>query len=134
MTVRIRTLVMVAALLFTSAGAMAQDQIADKNTTVQPDVPKTTTPSIADIGFVNEIEFGLRGTSFSSDTVDRARFQRYQDLRDGGALNRFRFEKGTSEYALNLQADHVGYRDQRFFGAFDNFGKLKASFEWNQVP
>jgi MtrB/PioB family decaheme-associated outer membrane protein len=135
MTMRTRTLVMVAALLLTAAGATAQDQNTDKNATVQPDVPKTTTtPAIADIGFVNEIQFGLRGTSFSSDTVDRARFQRYQDLRDGGTLDRFRFLKGSAAYSLNLQADHVGYRDQRFFGAFDNFGKVKASFEWNQVP
>src|SRR5262249_39765505 len=40
----------------------------------------------------------------------------------------------TSGYGWNLQADHVGYRDQRFFGSYNNFGKVKASFEWNQIP
>ncbi len=33
-----------------------------------------------------------------------------------------------------MQADHVGYRDQRFYGALNDYGKVKVSFEWNQIP
>ncbi len=108
---RTRLFVMVAALLLASAGAKAQQQ--DANT--------------------NQIDFGFRGTSFG-DNPDKARFERYRDLRDGGFLDRFRFTRETGSWLVNLQADHVGYRDQRFSGAFNNYGKVKASFEWNQTP
>ena len=34
-----------------------------------------------------------------------------------------------------VQADHVGYRDQRFSASVNNFGKLKASFVgWSMLP
>ena len=108
---RTRLLLMVAALLLASAGAKAQ----------QPDAN------------TNQIDLGFRGTSFG-DNADQARFERYRDLRDGGFLDRFRFTRETGQWLFNLQADHVGYRDQRYSGAFNNYGKVKASFEWNQIP
>ena len=30
--------------------------------------------------------------------------------------------------------DHAGYRDQRYTAGFNEYGKLKASFQWDQVP
>ncbi len=125
---RTRYIVMAAALLLVSAGAKAQEAPA-----AQPDVPKAAAPSIPEFGFVNEIEFGARGTSFDAGS-DKARFQRYQDLRDGATLDKIRFSKSTDSWLVDLQADHVGYRDQRFSGAFNDYGKVKASFEWNQTP
>ena len=35
---------------------------------------------------------------------------------------------------FKVQADHVGYRDQRYSASYDDYGKLKVSFEWNQTP
>ncbi|MGE5242702.1 MAG: MtrB/PioB family outer membrane beta-barrel protein [Betaproteobacteria bacterium] len=125
---RTRFIGMAAALLLVSAGAGAQEA-----PTAQQDVPKTPAPSIQEFGFVNEIDFGGRATSFDTGS-DKARFQRYQDLRDGATLDKFRFSRSTDSWLFNAQADHVGYRDQRFSGAFNDYGKVKASFQWNQTP
>jgi hypothetical protein len=128
---RTKSLSMVAALLLVSAGAAAQEQAAAGG---QTDAAKTTASAGGgDLRFVNQIDFGIRGTAYGSGSDD-ARFQRYRDLRDGATLDRLRIFRQTNEYQLNLQADHVGYRDQRFFGGYNRYGKLKASFEWNQTP
>src|SRR5215472_6876351 len=128
---RTRLLVMGAALLLVSAGAKAQD--AGNGNAGQRDIPKTTAAAnVPDIELGNQIDFGVRGTTFGAHS-DQARFQRYQDLRDGGFLDRFRFNKETQQYILTAQAEHVGYRDQRFLLGYNNYGKVKASFEWNQV-
>src|SRR5262245_56427898 len=124
---RTRLFVIGAALLLVSAGARAQD--TSTGTAREKEVGKPA----PDIELSNQIDFGFRGTSFGANS-DQARFQRYQDLRDGGFLDRFRFDKRTDRWLFKAQADHVGYRDQRFSAGFDNYGKVKASFEWNQVP
>lgn len=127
---RNRLFTMVAALLLVSGTAMAQDEKSAPAS--QPDVPKAAGAGPEFAGG-NEIDFGGRATSFGSGS-DQARYQRYQDLRDGGTLDKFRLFKETDSYSLKAQADHVGYRDQRFFGSFNNFGSVKATFEWNQIP
>jgi MtrB/PioB family decaheme-associated outer membrane protein len=114
--------VMVAALLLVAAGASAQD------------VANASAPAAgSEFVPVNQIDIGLRGTIFGTNS-DQARFQRYRDLRDGGTLDLFRFTKATPQYKLNLDADHLGYRDQRYSASYDNFGRVKASFEFNQTP
>ena len=123
---------MAAALLLIPAGAAAQD--ATKTTDPgQQDTPKTSAATIPDIPFANQIDFGIRGTAFGTGS-DEARFQRYRDVRDGGFLDRFRMFKDTDAYRYSLQADNVGYRDERFSAAYNRYGKVKASFEWNQIP
>ena len=126
---------MVAALLLVAAGAAGQE--AAKNTTAaaatQKDVVAPATPINPDIPLINEIDLGFRGTSFGNGS-DEARYQHYRDLRDGGMLDRLRIFKDTDGYRYNVQADNVGYRDQRFSGSYQNYGKVKASFEWNQTP
>ena len=81
----------------------------------------------------NFAEFTVRGTAFDSGS-DQARFMRYRDLRDGGTLDVLRFTKSDASMWFNLQADHVGYRDQRFAVGVNDFGKVRASFEYNQIP
>jgi MtrB/PioB family decaheme-associated outer membrane protein len=122
---------MVEALLLISAGAAAQD--VARSETGQPDAPKAVAAANPDIPLVNQIEFGIRGTAFGSGS-DQARFQRYRDVRDGGTLDRLRIYKDTDAYRYSLQADNVGYRDQRYSASYMNYGKVKASFEWNQIP
>src|SRR5690349_17413252 len=115
---RTNTLTMVAALFLVAGGAAAQQ---NSSTTTQPDVAKTVPAATGDIPMVNQVDFGVRGTSYGSDS-DPARYQRYRDLRDGGTVDRFRLVKDTDAYKFSLQADHVGYRDQRFFGSYTNYG------------
>ena len=93
----------------------------------QPDVAKAAKSSSSEFPLVNQIlDIGVRGTSFGVGLGSDARFQRYRDVRDGGTVDRFRLFKDTDTYRYNLQADHVGYRDQRYSASYTNYGKVKA--------
>lgn len=127
---RTRLLATVAALLLVPGAAMAQDE---SGTSPQADVGKSAPAATTEFGYTNQIDFGIRGTIFGSGS-DQARFQRYQDFRDGGTIDRIRLGKATNTYLLKLEADHLGYRDQRLAASYNNYGKVKANFEWNQIP
>src|SRR5947207_1769798 len=81
----------------------------------------------------NVAEFTVRGTSFASGS-DQARFMRYRDLRNGGTLDLLRFTKSTDSHLYTVQGDHLGYRDTRVSASVNSFGRVKASFEFNQIP
>jgi MtrB/PioB family decaheme-associated outer membrane protein len=110
---------------------------------LRPSIARAQTPAAAPTALTGAIdsagseenvaEFAVRGTSYAADS-DEARYQRYRDLRNGGTLDLFRFTKATDSQWFNLQADHVGYRDQRFAASINDYGKMKASFEFNQIP
>jgi MtrB/PioB family decaheme-associated outer membrane protein len=74
------------------------------------------------------------GGRVSNIDGDPARYQHYRDLRDGGTLNLLRYDKSTDAWKVNLEADHVGYRDQRYDGSLNVYGKVKVKFEWDQIP
>ena len=118
-----RSINITAAILLFAAAAAAQD-VAQTATapTASPDIP-----------LVNQIDLGIRGTMFG-DGSDQARYQRYRDLRNGGILDRLRLWKDTDVYRYSVQADNVGYRDQRYAVSYHNYGRLKAEAEWNQIP
>jgi MtrB/PioB family decaheme-associated outer membrane protein len=78
-----------------------------------------------------EVEFGGRLTSVAGDA---GRFQRFRDLRSGPTVDRFRYALDRGTWLASAEADKVGYRDQRFLAAVERYGRVKASFEWNQVP
>ncbi len=119
---RISSFLLVAVVLLAPGRARAQD------TGGQPGA--ATPPSLE---FTNRFDFGWRGTSFD-DNADEARFGRYRDMRDGGFLDRVRFTRETDRWLFGAEADHVGYRDERFSAAYNEYGKVKATFEWNQTP
>jgi MtrB/PioB family decaheme-associated outer membrane protein len=116
-----RTRIIAAALLLIAAGARAQD------------VPQVPVVAIPDIPLINQIDLGIRGTVFGAGS-DEARFQRYRDVRNGGTVDRFRMSKDGDGSRYWVQADNVGYRDQRYAASYRNFGRLKADVEWNQIP
>jgi hypothetical protein len=93
----------------------------------------TTSANDADVRTANFFDVIGRGTVFGSGS-DEARFQRYRDLRDGGTVDVFRYRKDTDSKYVNVSADHIGYRDQRYAASYNKYGKLKATFEWNQIP
>src|SRR6478752_5001281 len=80
-----------------------------------------------------QADFGFRGTSFS-DGSDEARYQRYRDLRNGPFLEGVRWGKNDDHQYWDIRATHVGYRDQQYAANYNSFGKLKASFGYNQIP
>lgn len=67
-------------------------------------------------------------------TGDEARFKRYRDLRSGGLLDRFRFEREKGDWLFAAGADHVGYRDQRYSADLNKVGRLKVSFPRDEGP
>ncbi len=131
---RIRIPVLIGALLLAfAARAMAQDAAPATQASAQP-ATKATAP--ADIPAVNvpklgTVDFGFRGTSIDGDS---ARYYRFKDWRDGGFVERFRFERVTDDSLWHAEANNVGYRDQRYFAEYQSIGKIKADGEWNEIP
>ena len=99
----------------------------------QTSAPATAPGNDADVRTSNFFDLIGRGTIFAAGS-DEARFQRYRDLRDGGTLDAFRYKNDTDSKYVAVSADHIGYRDQRYAAAYNKYGKLKATFEWNQIP
>ena len=77
------------------------------------------------------VEFGGRFTSIDGD---KARYQRYRDLRDGPFVQNASFSRRGEDWTLAAIADNVGYRDQRYGAEYRQVGKLKVNFLWDQIP
>ncbi|HEY7285163.1 MAG TPA: MtrB/PioB family outer membrane beta-barrel protein [Vicinamibacterales bacterium] len=109
---------------------------ANSQAAAQPATPATPTvdtmKSLFDQTW-NQFQLGGRFTSVSGDP---ARFQRYQDLRDGVVFTDARFAKEdpAGDWHYRLTADNVGYRDQRYSGVYERTGKLVISGLWDEIP
>ena len=81
----------------------------------------------------NQFEFGGRLSSISGDP---ARYQRYQDLRDGVIFNRGRYtrEDPNGLWLFRASADNVGWRDQRYIANYERPGRFKVNGLWDQIP
>jgi hypothetical protein len=99
-----------------------------------PPAPASQTPAPADAASgpaEGEVDFGVRLTGGLGDV---GRFQRYADLTSGPTLDRLRYVRQRDAWGFEAAFDHVGYRDQHYAARVDRYGKLRASFDWNQVP
>jgi MtrB/PioB family decaheme-associated outer membrane protein len=78
----------------------------------------------------------LIGGRFTSVDGDPARYQRYQDQRDGLLFSNFRYSFAEPEgtWDFHARAENVGYRDQEFMGNYGRIGKLSLSGSWQQIP
>jgi MtrB/PioB family decaheme-associated outer membrane protein len=110
---------------------VASQANAQPPNTPPPQVEEDTGLSI--LAHLRKVDFGVRGTAFV-DTTDRARYERYRDLRNGPFVEGFRWGNDSDHALWNVRATHVGYRDQQYVANYNHFGKVKASFEWNQIP
>jgi MtrB/PioB family decaheme-associated outer membrane protein len=127
------TCVLAAIILFTGdASARAQGVVSQ----LLPD-DVVASPSQAPAGRAEAAaessggEFGGRLTSIAGDP---GRFQRYRDLRSGPTLDRVRYRRTRDAWLFGVEADHTGYRDQRYLVRVERPGRFGASFEWDQVP
>ncbi|MBI4264372.1 MAG: MtrB/PioB family decaheme-associated outer membrane protein [Acidobacteria bacterium] len=77
--------------------------------------------------------FDIGGRLFTVEG-EPARPQRYRDLGDGTFAENFTYRRDDDRWRFTAKATHVGYRDQQYEAAFNQFGKVKAWFEWNQIP
>jgi MtrB/PioB family decaheme-associated outer membrane protein len=127
-----------------AARAQATQPPASASTTAQP--PATQPPAqpaapaaAADTGRSlfeptwRQFEVGGRFTSIDGDP---ARFQRYQDIRDGLLFTDARYanEDPAGAWSYRVGADNVGWRDQRFFGQYERAGRFVVSGLWDQIP
>jgi MtrB/PioB family decaheme-associated outer membrane protein len=73
---------------------------------------------------------------FSSIDGDPARYQRYQDLRDGVLFTDARYSRSDpmGAWLFNAAADNVGWRDQRFFAEYQRTGRFVITGMWDQIP
>jgi MtrB/PioB family decaheme-associated outer membrane protein len=102
----------------------------------QPNTPPPQVGESSDVSTAStpgQIDFGVRGTLYG-DNSDRARYQRYRDLRNRPFIDGFRWGTQTDQKFWDIRANHVGYRDQQYLANYNDYGKLRASFEWNQIP
>ena len=81
----------------------------------------------------HQFQFGARVTSIDGDP---ARFQRYQDVRDGVLFTdaRYASEAPEGDWPFRATADNVGYRDQHYFADYERTGRFKVSGLWNEIP
>lgn len=80
---------------------------------------------------LRSIEFGGR---FGHASGDVARFMRFEDLRSGVLIDRARYTRERDTRLVHFEADRIGWRDQRFSAAIDQFGRLQGWFEFRGVP
>jgi MtrB/PioB family decaheme-associated outer membrane protein len=119
-----------ALLLVFSGAARAQQEPSSQVSATQTAsaVPVSNSSFAPKLG---SVDFGFRAENSTGDT---ARYQRFRDLRQGGYVDRFRFNKETEQWVFGASANNVGYRDQRFTASYQDIGRLKINADWNQVP
>jgi MtrB/PioB family decaheme-associated outer membrane protein len=80
-------------------------------------------------------QFQLSGRISSIDG-DPARFQRYEDVRDGLLFTDARYarEAGDGSWSFQTGADNVGWRDQKYFADYERPGRLVISGLWDSIP
>ena len=74
------------------------------------------------------------GGQFTTTKGDEGRYERYKDLRTGGLLDAFVYNRATEAWQFNASATHVGYRDQRYLAQFRKYDRAKITFMWDQIP
>ena len=81
----------------------------------------------------HQFQFGGRATSIKGDP---ARFQRYQDVRDGVLFSdaRYALTSAEGDWLWRAAADNVGYLDQRYVADYQRTGRFKFTGLWDQIP
>jgi MtrB/PioB family decaheme-associated outer membrane protein len=80
-----------------------------------------------------QLFIGGRGTSIDGDP---ARFQRYQDERNGVLLSGFRYAavQPGGDWAFHAKADNVGYYDQEYHANYERTGRFALSGSFQGIP
>ena len=86
--------------------------------------PASAPPPVA-TGWTGAIDFGVRGTSADGDA---ARYERYRDLGDGLFVEGLRLNRAHNGWFMDLTADHVGRRDQRYLLDLARPGRSRPGF------
>jgi MtrB/PioB family decaheme-associated outer membrane protein len=138
-----RRLSFISLILLGGAAAAPQKALAQAGTppaAQTPAQPPAASPTTADdtsrsLFALTDREFFIGGRATSIDG-DPARFQRYQDVRDGLLFSGFRysFTQPDGAYTFNTRANNVGYRDQEYFANYNRVGKVSVTGSYQQIP
>ncbi len=119
--------------LSADSSSTADSQAAPQATT--PAAPASATEATRSLfePTWHQFQFGGRLSSIDGDP---ARWQRYQDLRDGVIFTDAKYarEDPGGNSLFRGTADNVGYRDQRYFGRYQRTGRFVISGLWDEVP
>src|SRR5580765_19092 len=134
-----RTLSFIALILLVLAAAAPPRALAQAGTppAAQPAAapPAAGDDSTRSLFDVTDRQFFIGGRVSSIDG-DPARYQRYQDVRDGLLFSDFRYAfaqpDGTSTF--KARANNVGYRDQEYFADYNLVGRLKVTGGYQAIP
>ena len=91
---------------------------------------QTTAATAATPSLTGTFDLGFRGSSVDGD---KARWERFRDLRDG-VTSKADFGKETENYLLRFRVSNAGYHDQQYIADYNKFGKLKFTAMWNSTP
>ncbi len=91
---------------------------------------QTSVASAAAPALTGTFDLGFRGSSVDGD---KARWERFRDLRDG-VTSRADFGKETENYGLRFRVSNAGYHDQQYIADYNKYGKLKVTAMWNSIP
>src|SRR5262245_4012092 len=123
-----RRLSFVSLILLVSAAA-PQRALAQATPAQTPAQPPAASPAAAEdtrsLFALTDRELFIGGRVSSIDG-DPARFQRYQDMRDGLLFSGFRYAMAQPDgkYDFHARANNVGYRDQEYFASYNRAGKI----------
>jgi MtrB/PioB family decaheme-associated outer membrane protein len=83
----------------------------------------------------NAETFGSLNLGYLGNSVDgdRARLERYRDLRSG-VPSSGDFGILADNYKFAFSASNPGYHDQQYVADYNNYGRLKATATWNSIP
>jgi MtrB/PioB family decaheme-associated outer membrane protein len=136
-----RRLSFISLILLVGAAAAPQRALAQAGTPPPAQTPAQPAASPADADETRslfaltdrELFIGGRATSIDGDP---ARFQRYQDVRNGLLFSGFRyaFAQPDGDYDFHARANNVGYRDQEYFATYNRTGKLSITGAYQQIP
>ena len=74
------------------------------------------------------------GGRWSSIDGDPARYQRYEDIRDGFLLDKVRWGTTREKWLFQFGADNVGWRDQRYRATYERPGRFSVTGLWDEIP
>src|SRR3954466_11157472 len=125
-----RSLSFLALIVLTAAAAAAQP--AAQPAAASPVADDSPSRSLFD---VTDREFFVGGRVSSIDG-DPARYQRYQDVRDGLLFSDFRYALAQPDgrSTFKLRANNVGYRDQEYFADYTLVGEVKITGGYQGIP
>jgi len=113
---RNRLMLITAVLVFAVTGAAHAQQ--------------TSAATAAAPALTGTVDLGFRGSSVDGD---KARWERFRDLRDG-VTTKADLSKETDTYVLRFRVANAGYRDQKYVADYNMYGKLKFTASWDSIP